>query len=63
MNEYSGLAQYDQESGIWRIVELCEEPKTWQRAAALEAETGESVAITRYGKKDIPQIDEQVWIN
>ena len=54
MNECSGLAQYDKESGIWRIVELCEATKTAQRADALESETGEAVAITRYGKNDIP---------
>ena len=63
MNECSGLAQYDKESGIWRIVELCEATKTAQRADALESETGEAVAITRYGKNDIPQIGEQVWMD
>ena len=63
MSDYAGLAQYDKESGIWRIVELCEATKTAQRADALESETGEAVAITYYGKNDIPQLGEQVWIN
>ena len=63
MNEYSGLAQYDKESGIWRIVELCKAENAGHRSDELEAETGESVAITHYGKNDIPQLGEQVWIN
>ena len=63
MNEYSGLSQYDQESGIWRIVEICEATKASKRADALEIETGEAVAITRYGKNDIPQLGEQVWMD
>lgn len=63
MNELSGLAQYSEESGIWRIVELCEAKKTAQRADALESETGEAVAVTLYGKNDIPKLGEQVWID
>ena len=63
MNELSGLAQYDRASGTWRIVELCEATKASQRSDALESETGEAIAITRYAKHDIPKIGEQVWID
>ncbi len=63
MSEYSGLAQYDRAAGIWRIIELCKAEKAGTRSDELEAETGESVAITRYGKNDIPQLGEQVWID
>lgn len=63
MSELLGLAQYDKESGIWRIIELHKEATAIRRAEELESEAGEAVAITRYGKNDIPQLGEQVWMD